>query len=146
VARRPAAGPAARPEASGSAPCPTSARVRRRSGDGAGRGWWWTTSDTGLATRDTVAHAVAAQPARSDPTRRRLAALPAVRSRLELLARRAAAAAAAAACTASLLLAPPALSEEGGPTIIRLPASDDPSIFVAQQVRRGVARGCVAGT
>lgn len=52
---------------------------------------------------------------------------------LEQLVHKAAACAGAALCAASLLLTPPALSDEYGSTVIRLPASDNPGIFVAQQ-------------
>lgn len=59
----------------------------------------------------------------------------AVRAFVGQYARQAAAGAGAALCAGSLLLAPPALSDENsGTTVIRLPASEDPTIFVAQQV------------
>ncbi|KAI8473417.1 MAG: tail-specific protease [Monoraphidium minutum] len=86
----------------------------------------------------TTDRAVRRGPAPRAQRRVRCDALPSVKEaqeRLEGLARSAAAFGAAALCSASLLLAPPALSEEGAPggTVIRLPASDDPAIFTAQQ-------------
>lgn len=70
---------------------------------------------------------------------------PPARAAATALARRAAAAAAAAVVSASLLLGPgPALSDEGGgPIIIRLPASEDPEILMAQ-VGGGLARAARA--